>query len=171
MQTLTISRRAAILTATMLCLGTGLVTGASTWAASRAFSDVLPSHKFYESINWAQENGIVTGYTDGTFRPTNAVTRQAVAAILDRYNATISTYPSTTNPGKASAFSWGADCPAGRRPIAGGGTVDISGLVITDSYPSLGSWTVRWESKDGSILNPDVMTVWVTCLPETGGAE
>ena len=36
-------------------------------------------------LQWAQEQGIVVGYKDGTFRPDNTVTRRQVAVMLWRY--------------------------------------------------------------------------------------
>ncbi len=48
------------------------------------FSDVDASNPFYEEISWAAENGIVNGYSDGTFRPGAPITRQALAALLHR---------------------------------------------------------------------------------------
>ncbi len=46
------------------------------------FSDVAPTHPFYTAIAWAKDAGIVDGYGDGTFRSTEPVSRQALAAIL-----------------------------------------------------------------------------------------
>jgi glycosidase len=48
------------------------------------FTDVDADSTFCPEINWALENGITTGYGDGSFRPLNSVTRQAAAAFLAR---------------------------------------------------------------------------------------
>ena len=48
------------------------------------FTDVPESNEFYEDILWLVEQGITTGYADGTFRPTAPVSRQAMAAFLYR---------------------------------------------------------------------------------------
>jgi hypothetical protein len=48
------------------------------------FEDVSPGHPFFAEVEWAAAEGLVNGYGDGTFRPGQAVTRQAAAAILDR---------------------------------------------------------------------------------------
>ena len=37
------------------------------------------------AVAWALENGIITGYTDSTFRPRNQITRAEMAAIMVRY--------------------------------------------------------------------------------------
>lgn len=49
------------------------------------FTDAKESSSFYKAILWAAENGIVTGYSDGSFKPNAAVSRQQTAAILYRY--------------------------------------------------------------------------------------
>ncbi len=48
------------------------------------FRDVGPSHPFVVPIDWAAGAGVTSGYANGTFRPTAAVTRQAAAAMLSR---------------------------------------------------------------------------------------
>ncbi len=48
------------------------------------FSDVGVDHPFRSAIAWAVEQGITTGYADGTFRPTLNVSRQAAVAFLWR---------------------------------------------------------------------------------------
>ena len=48
------------------------------------FSDVPMNHPFCGEISWLVEAGITTGYSDGTFRPVAAVTRQAMAAFMYR---------------------------------------------------------------------------------------
>ncbi len=68
-----------------------------------SFSDVGAGQWYTNAVIWAQENGIVTGYTDNTFRPTKEITRQEMAVMLTRYakllgvetgsSADLSTYP------------------------------------------------------------------------------
>ena len=52
---------------------------------SAAFSDVKPGAYYEKAVIWASQNGIVSGYTDGTFRPDAPVTREQLASILYRY--------------------------------------------------------------------------------------
>ena len=52
---------------------------------SAAFSDVKPGAYYEKAVVWASQNGIVSGYTDGTFRPDAPVTREQLASILYRY--------------------------------------------------------------------------------------
>jgi hypothetical protein len=54
------------------------------WADCRTFRDVSPRHPFAAEIEWAVAEGISTGYPDATFRPDQAVSRQALAAFLHR---------------------------------------------------------------------------------------
>jgi hypothetical protein len=51
------------------------------------FSDVAPDHPFAEPIAWVAEAGIAGGFSDGTFRPAQDITRQAVAAWICRLSS------------------------------------------------------------------------------------
>ena len=53
--------------------------------AANGFSDVANGTWYTEAVAWAAKNGIVTGYSDGTFLPNRNVTRQEMAAMLYRY--------------------------------------------------------------------------------------
>jgi hypothetical protein len=48
------------------------------------FVDVGSDHPFCPEIEWLADRGIADGWPDGTFRPTNELTRQAVVAFLHR---------------------------------------------------------------------------------------
>jgi hypothetical protein len=48
------------------------------------FSDVGPGNPFRTEVEWLADSGIAGGFADGTFRPSNAVSRQAMAAFLYR---------------------------------------------------------------------------------------
>ena len=48
------------------------------------FRDVPSNHPFCEEIEWMAQEGISTGYSDGTFRPGQAVSRQAMAVFIHR---------------------------------------------------------------------------------------
>jgi len=49
--------------------------------ATPTFSDVPVSHPFYQFVETAAANNIVSGYADGTFRPQNNVTRGQLSKI------------------------------------------------------------------------------------------
>ncbi len=72
-------RRSEMVTILYRMSGAPEVTGAS------AFSDVPETAWYADAVSWASENGIVTGYTDGTFRPNQAVSRAQLAVLLWRY--------------------------------------------------------------------------------------
>ena len=50
------------------------------------FSDVDPGSWYEEAVLWAAENGIVTGYPDGTFAPDKPLTREQLATLFYRYS-------------------------------------------------------------------------------------
>lgn len=50
------------------------------------FADVPPGHAFHKEVAWMASTGITTGWDDGTFRPTQTVSRDAMAAFLYRYS-------------------------------------------------------------------------------------
>ncbi len=52
---------------------------------SATFPDMTGSEEFDTAISWAVENGITTGYDDGTFRPWADCLRLAVVSFLYRY--------------------------------------------------------------------------------------
>ena len=51
------------------------------------FSDVAAGQYYTDAVAWAADNGIVTGYANGAFRPTGQMTREQLAAVLYRYAA------------------------------------------------------------------------------------
>jgi len=61
------------------------VAGEPAVTFSEEFDDVGPDHPFATEITWAVEEGITTGFPDGTFRPTEPVTRRASSALLFRF--------------------------------------------------------------------------------------
>jgi streptogramin lyase len=46
------------------------------------YRDVSTRNAFFQEIAWATDAGVVTGYVDDTYRPSNPVTRQAMASFL-----------------------------------------------------------------------------------------
>jgi len=51
----------------------------------KKFKDVDSKHWAYDYINTAVENGIFTGYSDGTFLPNRAITRAELSTALAKY--------------------------------------------------------------------------------------
>jgi len=50
------------------------------------FTDVSSSDYYFKAVCWAQENGIVGGYSDGTFRAKNVCNRGQIVTFLYRMN-------------------------------------------------------------------------------------
>ena len=53
--------------------------------ARSPFRDVSPQDQFYREIVWMHQQGIATGWADGTFRPRDSVNRDAMAAFFYRF--------------------------------------------------------------------------------------
>lgn len=77
------------------------------------FSDVEVNEWYTGAVAWAVSNGIVEGYTDGSFGPGRAITRQEIAVFLQRYLNSYKKYTlkeaplvtSFTDAGSAGAFA------------------------------------------------------------------
>ena len=91
---------------------------------------------YAEAIAWASANGIVTGYSDGTFKPDALVTRQQLAAILYRYDAFTGHTPTSSTTlnaftDAASVESWAADAMRWAN-----GTGLVTGVTPTTLVPN-----------------------------------
>jgi len=62
------------------------LAGSPTSAPDSGYTDVPPTRQFAAEIAWLARTGITTGFPNNTFRPGNAVTRDAVAAFLHRFD-------------------------------------------------------------------------------------
>lgn len=54
----------------------------SAQTALATFSDVPPAHENYQAINYLQKTGVIQGYDDGTFRPSQLVNRAEAIKII-----------------------------------------------------------------------------------------
>lgn len=59
-----------------------------TAPAVSGFNDVGTGHLFYKEISWMKATGLSTGWIDGTYRPYDLVSREAMAAFMKRYAGT-----------------------------------------------------------------------------------
>ena len=66
--------------------------------ASSPFTDVKPGDEHYAAIVWAHQEGITTGWSDGSFRPTQPIARDAMAAFLYRYAGSPEVSAPSTDP-------------------------------------------------------------------------
>ena len=89
--------RAMIVTILYRLEGSPAVTG------KHGFNDVKTGNWYDNAVAWAAANGIVTGYSDTEFGPSNNITREQMAAIMHRY-ANYKKYD-TSKAGDLNAFS------------------------------------------------------------------
>ncbi|MGM0841726.1 MAG: S-layer homology domain-containing protein [Bacillota bacterium] len=68
-----------VLTVTVL-----LLTATGFRANAASLIDIKEGQSFYSEINYLVDEEIISGYNDGTFRPTEKVTRAAAAAMIGR---------------------------------------------------------------------------------------
>lgn len=83
-------------------------------AASLTFKDTKKSAWYADAVGWAVSAGLVTGYTDNTFKPNDKVLRQELAVLFARFlTANNITLPEIDNPATfadaAKIPSWAAD--------------------------------------------------------------
>ncbi len=109
---------------------TGARSGDHPTCSTAPFVDIPTSHVFCGEVDWLVDNEIATGYTEGTFRPTNAVSRQAMAAFLHRLS-NLDPEPDPDpdpDPDPKAAVDWRFD-PAGILLAPGAtGTVHLVGV-------------------------------------------
>ena len=90
-------------------------TSANQTTTVTTFTDLTGQEKFDTAILWAAQNGITTGWSDGSFRPWNTCNRAAIITFLWRMegkepataNAKFSDLTGNTDFDKA--ISWGAE--------------------------------------------------------------
>jgi hypothetical protein len=64
--------------------GTAVATTSTPTVCSLQFSDVPTNNTFYANIRCLACRGIITGYSDGTFRPNNDITRGQISKIVSQ---------------------------------------------------------------------------------------
>lgn len=79
-----VSRRGAVkMMLVGMVLTLAVAVPASVWA-NHQFNDVPSNHPFHAQISAVADAGITTGFPDGGFHPGDPITRQAMAAFLER---------------------------------------------------------------------------------------
>ncbi len=75
-------------------------------SAATAFGDV-PSGKYYsDAVKWAVSKGLVSGYSDGNFGPSDPITRQQLAFILWNYSGKPEAEKALTNSDAGNISSY-----------------------------------------------------------------
>jgi hypothetical protein len=148
-------------------LTAGIAIGSATTSvvwANHQFDDVPTTNQFHGDITWANNHDIVNGFADGGFHPTAPVSRQAFTAFLRRYNAELEV---VNHGGTILASVEGTNtvtCPAGKRPLAGGGNTDAFNMMMTDMNISSTSVSIRWET-DNNVAQSATTNAWALCAP------
>lgn len=108
----------------------GQTTELGTFVAPDVFSDVRASHPFAGEIYWMKNEGISTGYADGSYGPSSHVTRGAMAAFLYRsagepaFDLPVTSPFADVAPGDAfyKEISWLASSGISTGTVEGGST-------------------------------------------------
>lgn len=74
-------------------------------AAASTMSDVASGSWYASAVGWAAQKGIVTGYSDGTFKPGDSITREQLALMLYRYAGSPAVTGALDNYSDASSVS------------------------------------------------------------------
>ena len=77
-----VKKRGVAVVVVAAILGASAATAA---AQSQRFPDVPPDHYAFEAVEWAAEAGVTTGYTDGTFKPEQTLSRWHAVVFMERY--------------------------------------------------------------------------------------
>jgi S-layer homology domain len=153
----------AVLAVLVAGIAIGSATTSVVWA-SHTFPDVPTSSPFHGDISWAADHDIVNGKPDGLYHPNEAVSRQAIAAMLHRFN---NQFEIVSHAGTIISSTEGSNtvtCPAGKRPLAGGGSTDAFNMLMTDVNIGSTSLSVRWETDNGATQSAST-TAWALCAP------
>lgn len=115
-------RRATIAIAALAVLSVAFPLASS--AGGGTFTDVGGGHPFADEIEQVADAGVANGFPDGTYRPSQPVTRQAMAAFLSRTGGSI-----TDVDGYASSVSQSFFQNLASAPIDLGGDPDSTQYV------------------------------------------
>ncbi|MEL7209150.1 MAG: S-layer homology domain-containing protein, partial [Actinomycetota bacterium] len=113
-----------------------VVTLARSADANHRFNDVATGTFFHDSTAWLKDNGIADGFPDGSFRSGDNINRGQASYWFSNYNESIELVRTSEDPPGGINFQRTTGCPAGKRAVAGGGTVDVIDVHMTDSQPS-----------------------------------
>lgn len=101
---------------TLLVIGTALalvVPAGAVFAVTQTFSDVPPSHMFFNDVEAIAAVGVTTGCGGGKYCPDNPVKRGEMAAFLNRLGALGSGKTPVANAKTSkSTDGWSLGCPA-----------------------------------------------------------
>lgn len=142
--------------------------GGPETAAPCPFSDVAPGAWYEKSVTWAAASGIVSGYSDVSFRPAERMSREQMAAVCYRYaqykgydvssGADCSVYndAGSIHDWAKEALGWSVD-----RGLING----VSGGVLDPRGPSTRAQAAAVLMRfDENVVLPEALTVTLTVL-------
>lgn len=139
--------------------------------ASHGFSDVDDEHPFHDEIGAIADAGITTGYDDGTFRPGEAVTRQAMAAFLTRASAQAHARTDSVSltPAQPTVI---VDMATMSSPVATGSTWVLASVDVAFATPHEASCPCELGVRlsDGSTVSEQVRTLLSDSPGEAGAS-
>ena len=152
-------------------LGGGLIAT----AASASFTDVSTENQFAEHIDSVQEAGIASGFSDGSFRPSNPLNRAQAAAWIDR-SASRSALDFADQAGEYAPLSPASPdgtlatiTMASPATAAGGGWVNLQGYVASATADQHGTGCPC--AMDIKVLNSADEVVAIGALTTPGPAS
>jgi hypothetical protein len=173
--TIQLSRRTVVIALAAFLAFAGMATASFVLTLTRnadagvfpgGFSDTPPW--IADQATWLANQGIASGFEDGTFRPGDNITRGQAAFWLANYNDSIEIVQAEVIPGQHNIFARGVTCPVGKRVIGGGGEASDVDIFLTRSYPdSATSWRVRFETANQEGLSPSYIRAYAVCAPDT----
>ena len=133
------------------------------------FPDVPDGQWYTDAVIWAQEKGIVTGYSDsGTFKPGNNINRQEITTMMYRYakyqgyslegGADYSSYPDAANVQEFAkdSMSWavgngivtGKENPTRLDPLGNTARAECATIMMRfmETFEKLGNCETRSQS-------------------------
>jgi hypothetical protein len=134
--------------------------------ASHNFPDVPDGYFAHDFVDFLVNNGITSGcqLAPPLFCPEQPVTRGQTAVFLEKLASAFEiVHHFHTFPNTNSTVDF-APCPAGKRPLSGGGSIDAFHFFITDIIIESTGVTVRWESDNGTSQTGST-DVWALCAP------
>ena len=180
--TIQLSRRtvaialAAFLAFAGLATASFVLTLTRTAEANDKFNDIATGTFFHEPTAWLADNGIADGFPGGSFKPNDNITRGQAAYWFANYNNAITEHVSNFTTFGNGAEQEAVLCPAGKRPIGGGGEVNDPAMLLATSRPIepalanfLGNegWYVEWIADNGVDNGPGLAgEVFVICAPD-----
>jgi hypothetical protein len=161
-------RLLAVVVAVVVAAAVSATLVTNAFAGDFAFTDVPSDHPFVEEIDFVADARIAEGFPDGTYRPGQPVSRQAMAAFLARAQSYVVVAELAT-ASNTSTLSANVRCGRSRHVAISGGAVyqGAGRAFLSSSGPgSGGGWAVGMTTDDG-VVRTMTMTAFAVCVPES----